>query len=77
MEIEIDKVTIAEIGEDEVELLTRYRMAYLTELQGERAQEYKDRLKKILITISGRLSGKRGVLHLWQRGGMIFLVSER
>ncbi|MHC1779548.1 MAG: GNAT family N-acetyltransferase [Bacteroidales bacterium] len=48
MEIEIDKVTIAEIGEDEVELLTRYRMAYLTELQGERPQEYKDRLKKDL-----------------------------
>ncbi len=45
MDIEIEKVTIVEIGEDEVELLTRYRMAYLTELQGERAPEYREKLK--------------------------------
>ena len=45
MDIEIEKVTIVEIGEDEVELLTRYRMAYLTELQGERAPEYRENLK--------------------------------
>ncbi len=48
MEIEIDKVTIIEIGEDEVELLTRYRMAYLTELQGERPKEYRELLTKDL-----------------------------
>ena len=45
MEIDIKKVTILEIGEDEVHLLTHYRMAYLTELQGERPVEYRERLK--------------------------------
>ena len=39
---------ISLIGKDQVELLTRYRMAYLTELQGERPAEYQQKLRKEL-----------------------------
>lgn len=48
MKIETDKVTIVEIGDNEVEMLTHYRMAYLTELQGEQSSEYQMKLKKEL-----------------------------
>lgn len=39
---------ISLIGKDQVELLTRYRMAYLTELQGERPAEYQQKLSEEL-----------------------------
>lgn len=39
---------ISLIGKDQVELLTRYRMAYLTELQGERPAEYQQQLSEEL-----------------------------
>jgi len=39
---------ISLIGKDQVELLTRYRMAYLKELQGERSPEYQQKLSEEL-----------------------------
>ena len=48
MNIDLSKIKIREIGSDEVELLTNYRMAYLTEMQGERSEEYQQKLKNEL-----------------------------
>ncbi len=45
---DISKIKIRAIGLDEVELLTIYRLAYLTEMQGERSKEYQDKLRKEL-----------------------------
>jgi len=48
MQIDLSKIKVREIGTNEVELLTTYRMAYLTEMQGERSEEYQIRLKNDL-----------------------------
>jgi len=48
MQIDLSKIKVREIGNNEVELLTTYRMAYLTEMQGERSEEYQIRLKNEL-----------------------------
>ena len=48
MQIDLSNIKVREIGTDEVELLTTYRMAYLTEMQGERSEEYQIRLKNDL-----------------------------
>jgi GNAT superfamily N-acetyltransferase len=48
MQIDLSKIKVREIGTDEVELLTTYRMAYLTEMQGERNEEYQICLKNEL-----------------------------
>jgi GNAT superfamily N-acetyltransferase len=48
MQIDLSKIEIREIGANEVELLTTYRIAYLTELQGEQTAEYQEKLKKEL-----------------------------
>ena len=48
MQIDLSKIKVREIGTDEVELLTTYRMAYLTEMQGERSEEFQIRLKNEL-----------------------------
>ena len=45
MKIDLAKIEIREIGSAEVELLTSFRLAYLTELQGERSEEYHQTLK--------------------------------
>jgi GNAT superfamily N-acetyltransferase len=45
MQIDFSKIQIRKIGNDEVELLTTYRMAYLSEMQGERSVEYQQQLK--------------------------------
>ena len=45
MQIDLSKIQIREIGLDEVELLTNYRIAYLTEMQGEQNEEYLEKLK--------------------------------
>lgn len=45
---DISKIKIRAIGLDEVEFLTIYRLAYLTEMQGERSKEYQDKLRKEL-----------------------------
>ena len=44
MLIDLTKIQIREIGLSEVELLTNYRMAYLTEMQGERSEEFRIQL---------------------------------
>ncbi len=44
MKIDLTSLEIKEIGPDEIELLTKYRMAYLTELQGEQSAEYQKKL---------------------------------
>jgi GNAT superfamily N-acetyltransferase len=48
MQIDLSKIKIRRIGPEEAELLTSYRMAYLTEMQGERSEEYQNRLKSEL-----------------------------
>jgi GNAT superfamily N-acetyltransferase len=48
MQIDFSKIKVREIGTNQVELLTTYRMAYLTEMQGERSEEYQIRLKNEL-----------------------------
>ena len=48
MQIDLSEIKVREIGINEVELLTTYRMAYLTEMQGERSEEYQIRLKNDL-----------------------------
>ncbi len=48
MKIDLTALEIKEIGPEEVELLTRYRMAYLTELQGEQSAEYQKKLSEDL-----------------------------
>lgn len=45
MQIDVSKIQIREIGPNEVELLTTYRMAYLTELQGEQSKDYQQKLQ--------------------------------
>jgi GNAT superfamily N-acetyltransferase len=48
MQIDLSKIKVRKIGIDEVELLTTYRMAYLTEMQGERSEEYQIQLRNDL-----------------------------
>ncbi|HBG23573.1 MAG TPA: hypothetical protein DDX10_00590 [Rikenellaceae bacterium] len=48
MKIDLSDIEIKQIGANEVELLTKYRMAYLTELQGEQTLEYQSNLSKEL-----------------------------
>ncbi|MDP2336317.1 MAG: GNAT family N-acetyltransferase [Bacteroidota bacterium] len=48
MQINLSRIQIREIGITEVEILTTYRMAYLTEMQGERSEEYQQKLKNEL-----------------------------
>jgi GNAT superfamily N-acetyltransferase len=48
MQIDLSKIQVREIGPEEVELLTIYRMAYLAEMQGERSEEYQEKLKNEL-----------------------------
>lgn len=48
MAIDLSNIKIREIGPNEVELLTSYRMAYLTELQGEQSEEYQKKLAEEL-----------------------------
>jgi GNAT superfamily N-acetyltransferase len=45
MQIDLSRIQIRKIGPGEVELLTAYRMAYLTEMQGEQTEEYRQKLK--------------------------------
>lgn len=45
MQIDKADVRLREIGLSEVELLTEYRMAYLTEMQGERPADYVSKLR--------------------------------
>ncbi len=48
MKIDLTAVEIKQIEEKEIELLTKYRMAYLTELQGEQSSDYQIKLSKEL-----------------------------
>jgi len=48
MQIDISNIKIRAISSNEVELLTTYRLAYLTELQGERSNEYQEKLREEL-----------------------------
>lgn len=45
MQIDLSDIKIREVGSDEVEMLTTYRMAYLAEMQGERSIEYQEKLR--------------------------------
>ncbi|MDP3915517.1 MAG: GNAT family N-acetyltransferase [Bacteroidota bacterium] len=48
MQVDLSRINIREIGSEEVELLTSYRIAYLAEMQGERGLEYQQKLKSEL-----------------------------
>lgn len=48
MQIDLSKIRVREITAEEVDLLTTYRLAYLTEMQGERNEEYQQKLKSDL-----------------------------
>jgi len=48
MQIDLSKIRVREITVGEVDLLTTYRLAYLTEMQGERNEEYQQKLKSEL-----------------------------
>lgn len=72
MQIDLSKIQIREIGSDEVALLTNYRMAYLTEMQGERSEEYQQKLKSELNQyFSTALSEKRFFAFLAEQEGEI------
>lgn len=45
MQIDLSKIKIRQVGLEDVGLLTTYRMAYLNELQGERGEEYQQKLR--------------------------------
>lgn len=45
MQVDLSRIKIREIGSEEVELLTTYRMDYIAEMQGERGLEYQRKLK--------------------------------
>lgn len=45
MQIDLSNIKIREIGPKEIELLTNYRLAYLTEMQGEQSDEYQQKLR--------------------------------
>jgi GNAT superfamily N-acetyltransferase len=44
IKIDVSKIKIRQIGTDEVDVLTHYRMAYLEEMQGEKDANYRDLL---------------------------------
>lgn len=48
MQIDLSKIQVRKITAGEVDLLTTYRLAYLTEMQGERNEEYLQKLKSDL-----------------------------
>jgi GNAT superfamily N-acetyltransferase len=48
MQVDLSRIKIREIGSDEVELMTTYRIAYLAEMQGERGLKYQKKLKSEL-----------------------------
>lgn len=72
MQIDLSKIQIREIGVTEVELLTTYRMAYLTELQGEQSEEYQLKLQKELTDyFTQALDEKRFFAYLAEFNGEI------
>ncbi|PKO96070.1 MAG: hypothetical protein CVU12_07030 [Bacteroidetes bacterium HGW-Bacteroidetes-7] len=44
--VQMSKLTLQKIGIEQIELLTKYRLEYLTEMQGELSREYKAELEK-------------------------------
>lgn len=50
MTIDLAKINIRKVEATDIETMTAYRIAYLTELQGERSDEYKMTLRKELLT---------------------------
>jgi GNAT superfamily N-acetyltransferase len=48
MQIDLSRVKIREIGMEDVELLTDYRLNYLAELQGEQTEAYRQKLSEEL-----------------------------
>lgn len=45
MQVDLSRIKIKEIGSEDVELMTTYRMNYLAEMQGERNEEFQQKLK--------------------------------
>ncbi|MDP3645250.1 MAG: GNAT family N-acetyltransferase [Bacteroidota bacterium] len=70
MQIDLSKIKVRAIGTSEVELLTTYRMAYLTEMQGERSEEYQLKLKTELNQyFTDALNEKRVFAFLAEQNG--------
>lgn len=49
MQVDLSRIKIREIGSEEVELVTTYRMDYLAEMQGKRNEEFQQKLKFELL----------------------------
>jgi len=72
MQIDLSQIKIREIGPAEVELLTNYRLAYLTELQGEQSDEYQQKLRDELNAyFTEALAEKRFFAYLAELKGEI------
>lgn len=70
MQIDLSKIRVREIGSGEVELLTTYRLAYLSEMQGERSPEYQQQLNAELnLYFTEALSEKRVFAFLAEQDG--------
>ncbi|HAQ20845.1 MAG TPA: hypothetical protein DCR40_16675 [Prolixibacteraceae bacterium] len=72
MQVDLSKIQIREIGPNEIGILTTYRMAYLTEMQGERSEEYQSKLKEELTNyFIAALSENRIFAYLAEQEGEI------
>ncbi len=72
MKIDLTDIQLREIGLAEIDLLTEYRMAYLTELQGEQSFEYREKLRKELNSyFNEALAEKRFFAYLAELNGEI------
>jgi GNAT superfamily N-acetyltransferase len=72
MKIDLTAIKLREIGTNEVELLTKYRMAYLTEMQGEQSSEYQKKLsQELTMFFKDALAEKRFFAYMAELKGEI------
>lgn len=72
MKLDLTAIKLREIGPNEIELLTKYRMAYLTEMQGEQSSEYQKNLSEELnIYFKEALAEKRFFAYMAELKGEI------
>jgi GNAT superfamily N-acetyltransferase len=58
MDIDLKKITIRKVETSDIQTMTKYRIDYLTELQGERTESYKKALQKELSSFFESTMGK-------------------
>lgn len=62
MKIDVSKVHVRKVEAKEIGLLIEYRLAYLTELQGERSNEFHKKLKKDLKRYFTKAMAKKRIV---------------